>query len=148
MFWRRNGTSPEPPTLKKAEDGHARWERWHKRRLEEEARVRPILDKHFELSQFIEKRYKDRDKDPDALPEVIDACEQMIIIAPQVAQAMKVMYGQPIMNFDGVFEAPVSDTVVPPGHEGYQRLITIRKQQGNQEEAGLLAKEFEGVWRC
>ena len=112
-----------------------------------------VTDKHFFYDTFIEVRYKQRDDDPGALPEVVKACEEMIAIAPLAAQAFRdeqeAMEAQrrKISEKAGLpFEAGEFQSL-PPSHKGYQQLITIRKKQGDKAEAERLQKEFETVWK-
>lgn len=95
-----------------------------------------VLERHFWYSSYIEIRYKQRNDDSEALGDVIAACEAMIALAPDAAK-----------KFHEGYDEFGKDRAVPPGHNGYRQLITIRKKQGDKAEATRLADEFTTVWR-
>lgn len=89
-----------------------------------------VLDWHFYYSHYIELRYKQRGEDPQAISDVIDACEKMIELAPKAARAF--------LREDG--------GVIPPVHQGYSQLIGIRKKQKVVSEVQRLQDEYENFW--
>ncbi len=93
---------------------------------------------HWYYSTFIEVRYKQRDDDPQALNDVIRACEEMIRIAPDVIKQWKheeEAIRARLADFYHKSGQPPAEprSVVPPGHKGYQQLTIIRKKQKNLE---------------
>lgn len=104
-------------------------------RILEEARrpqMHPV-DEHFHWMQYIEQRYKLRNEDDQAIPDVVAASERMIDIAPAVVREFKREYGS-------------ADNAVPPSHPGFERLIIIRKKQKNMSEVERLEQQFHEVW--
>lgn len=90
-----------------------------------------ILDVHFLFQSKIQLYYRNRDNDPDALAEAINACKQQIELAPKARAAFKEEYG----------DAPL------PRHIGFEQLAIIEEKQKNFEAAiGISQKTMEQGW--
>lgn len=81
------------------------------------------------MNTYIEIRYKQRNEDPQALPDVIAACERMIEIATTVAKEMKAEYG-----------------TVAPVHRGFSQLLTIRRKQKDVAAVEELERLHQECW--
>jgi len=92
----------------------------------------PIVDIHFFYQQIIQIHYGNRLIDPNSLDKSIEACEQQIEIAPQVAKVFKEEFE------DGFF----------PSHVGYTQLAIIKKKEKKYSEVIDICSKalFEG-WR-
>jgi hypothetical protein len=87
-----------------------------------------VMDRHFFLSTKIQNLYRNRDTDASALPATIEACKELISIAPSAKRAFLREYP----------ESPL------PSHVGYNQLCIILEKQKNYEEVIHLAKQAEG----
>jgi hypothetical protein len=76
------------------------------------------IARHFSLQVLIGQYYYNRNRDPEALPATIAACQDQIAIAPAVARAMQA-------EFPGQL----------PCHVGYERLAIILEKDGKYAEA-------------
>lgn len=81
--------------------------------------IKNVLDEHFTLSEMIPVYYRDRDSQKGMFEKTIDACRQLISLAPQAVKAFLEEYpGQAL-----------------PSHRGYEQLSIILKKQEKTEEA-------------
>mgnify|MGYP001059988605 CR=1 FL=1 len=101
----------------------------------EEIGSRDILDMHFLYLAEIRIFYRQRNNDPDALREAIEACKKQIQIAPQAAMAFE--------------KTEYIDRI--PAHTGYKQLAIIYDKQGRYEEAVELSRQaktqgWDGDW--
>lgn len=122
-------------------------------RLLEKARsydLRPI-DEHFATMAYIEVRYKQRESDPQALTDVIAACERMIAMSAQLivdferkhlqeqdrAAELYSKIGEPFerVPFTGV-----------PNNPFFKRLAIIFRKQGRKEEASEIEALHDRIW--
>jgi len=104
---------------------------------------------HFQLVAYIKLRYKQRDDDPKAIDDVIRACEKMISIIPDVVEGMVNEHKanqDAIGKYDPDYE-PTPFWGLPPKHAGFERLIIIRKKQGDKEAAERLQQRYENEWK-
>lgn len=109
------------------------------------------LNEHFLLMTYIEARYKSRNSDPQAIPNVIEACQRAISIAPLVIAESKRQHdvaedhaaelhkkaGERFKRqpFSGVGNSPF-----------YHRLAIILRRQGRKEEAAAIEARHETEW--
>lgn len=109
-----------------------------------------VVNQHVYLMKYIQTRYKQRNDDPVALDDVIDACEKMIALAPRVREGMQ-------REHDAAEERSVELGLatkrerfpgVPPRHVGFERLIIIRKKQKQTDEAQRLQESYEREWKA
>ena len=95
-----------------------------------------ILDVHFLLQSKIEIYYRNRDNDPDALEESINACKQQIELAPKAKVAFKKEYS----------DSPL------PRHIGFERLAIIEEKRKNFKAAIEISEKamgqgWAGTWQ-
>lgn len=83
-----------------------------------------IIDVHFYCMNKIKIYYKDRDKDPNALNQAIEACKKQMEIAPKVKNAF-------LKEFD-------NDPL--PAHTGFEQLCIIEEKRKNFESAINISK--------
>jgi tetratricopeptide (TPR) repeat protein len=90
-----------------------------------------ILDMHFFYQSKLEIYYRNRENDPNALEEAINACKKQIGIAPKVAVAFKKEYGDATLL----------------SHKGFEQLAIIEEKQKNFEAAiDISQKALEQGW--
>ncbi len=84
-----------------------------------------VLDRHFTYQGMIETYYPDRDHDPRALLNAIQACDKQISLAPKAAKAFKQQYrNRPL-----------------PHHVGFTQLAIVREKERAYTEAIHLSRE-------
>lgn len=95
-------------------------------KAEEMARKENDVQQLYDIYEsMIQMHYVNREAQPKALDEVIQACEKQIALAAQAAkQFKKENPGRPL-----------------PEHSGYSYLTTIRNRQGHMDETIRLAKQ-------
>jgi len=101
-----------------------------------------ILDMHFLYQAEIQIFYRQRDRDPEAFNEAVEACQKQIGLAPKSARAFKEAV---IGEEHGKGESAL------PGHVGYRQLAIIREKQKDYIEAIRLSKQakkqgWNGDW--
>ena len=84
-----------------------------------------VLDRHFTYQGMIQTYYPDRDRDPQALPNAVRACEKQIALATKAAKAFKKAYrGAPL-----------------PQHVGFTQLAIVGEKDGNYAQAIQLSRD-------
>ena len=105
------------------------------RTLNSQRRENSALAQHKRLTDDIRVKFNQRHKDPAAIGEVIDMCERMIRLAPNVLHELFTEHRDTAREF------------LLRGHPGYERLISIRRRHGLHGEAARLQLEYADVWR-
>jgi hypothetical protein len=107
-----------------------------------------VIDWHFYYSHYIELRYKQRDDDPRALDDVIEACQKMIALSPDVISAWQQEdLERRVRSVEMWGKDETGNPLGLPGHKGYKQLIIIRKKQKDVAEAKRLELEYAEVWK-
>lgn len=110
----------------------------------------PVAE-HFALMTYVETRYKQRDTDPDAIPDVIKACRRAIAIAPDVIGGFKEQHR--------LEEEQAADLYAKmgkrykrepflgvPGSSFFKRLAIILRKQGLKEQAAEVEALHDRIW--
>lgn len=108
-------------------------------------------DEHFRLINYIQTRYKQRDTDPAALDDVIQACRRAIAIAPKVIIGFKEQHRleeDQAADLYAKMGERYKRTPFPgvPNSPFYKRLAIILRKQGRKKEAAAIEARYETEW--
>ena len=103
-----------------------------------------IIGRHLDVGQRMEAAYKDRDRDPKALPRAIKLCEQQIAMSQDAAAAFRWDYDQLRVGSD-------KPPLPIPFHQGFTQLAIVREKEGRFEDAAELCRTakahgWQGDW--
>ena len=90
-----------------------------------EGKTGEVLERHITYHRMILVYYRDRTRNPDALPLAIEACQRQIALGPEAAVAFRREYSYQAL----------------PEHTGFKQLAIIREKARDYAEAVRLSHE-------